>query len=322
MKRLANISRTRSAFTLVELLVVIAIIGVLVGLLLPAVQAARESARRTQCANNLKQFGVAAQNYHAARGFFPPGWSEDTRDPPAARVNLLSWGAHLLPYLEQAPLYQRFDLTKKATDGTFGGPVENIDLIATRLPAFRCPTDADSPEFGTFAAYSEFNPAIPELAASNYVGSGSLCTACNFGYLTPGEIPATAGCPDGITGVLYRNSNTSIAHITDGTTQTFFAGERYFSGGGYGPYWPSVPGVVSNKSACWASTVTANLRSLHQSTLPMINGHEEGFSSRHPSGVQVLLCDGSVRSLRDDIDIVTLASLIQINDGRVIQDGF
>jgi len=317
MKRQQRCVKPSSGFTLVELLVVIAIIGVLVGLLLPAVQAAREAARRSQCANNLKQFGVAAHNYLAAKGVFPPGWSEDDRPDPAARATLLAWGAHLLPYLEQAPLYQKFDLKKQSTEGTFGGPVENIDLIATVLPIFRCPTDAESPNYGTFAQYEQYNREIPQIAVANYVGSGSVCESCHFGWFVPGQT-AVGGCPDGITGVLYRNSETSTGKILDGTSQTFFVGERIFRGDGLGPYWASVPGPVSNKSACWASLVTASLRSLHESSLPMINGHWEGFSSKHPSGVQVLMCDGAVRNLTEDLNIVTLASLIQINDGKVI----
>jgi prepilin-type N-terminal cleavage/methylation domain-containing protein len=309
----------RVGFTLVELLVVIAIIGVLVGLLLPAVQAAREAARRSQCGSNLKQFGVGCHNYHAAKGVFPPGWTEDDRPDRAARAPHLAWGAHLLPYVEQGPLFAKFDLKKPATFGTFGGAVENIDLIATVLPIYRCPSDAESPEYGSFAVYGGFYPEVPQIAVSNYVASGSVCESCHFGYFLPGDT-APGGCPNGIVGVMYRNSETSIGKITDGTSQTFLIGERKFNGDGAGPYWAGTPGPVSHQLACFASLVTASLRSLHESTLPMLNGHWEGFSSRHPSIIQVLMCDGSVRPISEDLDIVTLASLIQINDGKVIQN--
>ncbi|MBA3483887.1 MAG: DUF1559 domain-containing protein [Pirellulales bacterium] len=311
----------RRGFTLVELLVVIAIIGVLVGLLLPAVQAAREAARRSQCANNLKQFGVGFHNYHAAKGVFPPGWTEDDRADRAERAPHLAWGMHILPYVEQGPLYAQFDQKKRASFGTFGGAAENIDLIAKVLPIYRCPSDAESPEHGSLAVYSPFHPEIPEIAASNYVASGSICEACHYGWFVPGQTDPT-GCPNGITGVMYRNSETSTAKITDGTSQTFLVGERNFTGSNAGPYWAGTPGPVSNQLACWASLVTASLRSLHESTLPMLNGHWEGFSSRHPSIIQVVLCDGSVRPIRDDLDIVTLAGLIQINDGKIIENAY
>ena len=316
-QRLSSWRNRRGAFTLVELLVVIAIIGVLVGLLLPAVQAAREAARRSQCANNLKQMGVGYHNYHAAKGVFPPGWTEDDRPDRENRAPHLAWGTHILPYVEQGPLYAQFDLKKRASFGTFGGAVvENIDLIAKVLPIYRCPSDAESDDYGSLAVYSPFYPEIPQIAASNYVASGSVCEACHFGYFVPGE--TLPGCPNGIVGVMYRNSETSTGKITDGTSQTFLVGERNFTGANAGPYWAGTPGPVSNQLACWASLVTASLR--NETTLPMLNGHWEGFSSRHPSIIQVLMCDSSVRPISEDLDVVTLASLIQINDGKVIQN--
>lgn len=305
-------------FTLVELLVVIAIIGVLVALLLPAVQAAREAARRSQCANNLKQMGVGCHNYHAAKGVFPSGWIEDENIKRIDRAPNLAWGGILLPYVEQGPLFAQFDQKKAISSGTFGGAVENIDLIATVLPLYRCPTDAERPEHGSFAAYGGYYPEVPQLATSNYVGSGSLCDACNSGHYLPGE--TNAACPIGVVGVLFRNSETSTADITDGTSQTFMVGERIFGGTGSGPYWAGPPGPVSHQLACFGSLMTAYLRSIQQSSLPMLNGHADGFSSHHPSAIQMLLCDGSVRPFRDDIDVVTLASLIQINDGKIIQN--
>jgi hypothetical protein len=297
---------------------VIAIIGVLVALLLPAVQAAREAARRSQCANNLKQMGVGCHNYHAAKGLFPPGWLEDENPTPIPRVPHFAWGGILFPYVEQGPLFAQFDLKKAISSGTFGGAVENIDLIATPLPLYRCPTDAERPEYGAFAAYGGYYPEVPQIATANYVASASLCDSCNFGHFVTGDTHTS--CPQGAVGVMFRNSEISTADITDGTSHTFLVGERIFSGDGRGPYWAGPPGPVSHQLACFGALMTAYLRSLGESNLPMLNGHADGFSSRHPSAIQILLCDGSVRSIRDDLDVVTLASLIQINDGKVIQN--
>jgi len=308
------------AFTLVELLVVIAIIGVLVALLLPAIQAAREAARRAQCANNLKQIGIAFQNHHAAQGKFAPGWTEDSRPSTPERRPNLAWGFHILPYVEQQPLYDQFDQLKSATSGTAGGAIENIDLIGTDLTIYRCPSDAPEQPYGEFAAYGEFNPAIPRFAISNYVGSASICVPCHFGWFVPGQTDPT-GCPFGLTGVLYRNSEVGTDDVTDGTSNTFLVGERRFKSSTNGPYWAGLPGPSSNKTACWAGLLTAHLRELHEPNAPMINGHWAGFNSAHPAGVQVVMCDGSVQFVKDSIEIFPLGSLIQVADGNVITDG-
>jgi hypothetical protein len=248
---------------------------------------------------------------------YAPGWLEDNNPTRSARVPHFAWGGLLLPYVEQAPLYARFDLKKPISFGTYGGAVENIDLVATPLPLYRCPSDAERPEYGTFGGQSGFYPPVPEMATSNYVGSASLCDACNNSHLLIGE--TSNNCPTGPAGVLFRNSEISTAHITDGTSQTFLIGERNFIGDGRGPYWAGPPGPVSNQLACFGSLMTAYLRgSQNESALPFLNGHGDGFSSQHPSVIQVLMCDGAVRPLKDDIDIVTVASLIQINDGKVI----
>src|SRR5215216_5571 len=153
----------RSGFTLIELLVVIAIIGVLVALLLPAIQAAREAARRSQCKNNLKQIGLALHNYESARGAFPPGFMcrATAVDGPGLGPGW-GWAAHILPYLEESAL--NIDLKREITDPLF----DNIRTLP--FSVFRCPTDTvDEPIF------SVRNPSGAELtkvAFANYVGVG------------------------------------------------------------------------------------------------------------------------------------------------------
>jgi len=337
--------RPLHGFTLVELLVVIAIIGILVGLLLPAIQAAREAARRSQCLNHLKQFGTAFHNYHNAHQHFPPGWREDYAANRADRGPNFAWGAILLPYLEQTSLFSQFDFDLQATNGSPGGEVDNLDLLGTPLELFRCPSD-EGPATELIAGQSGFYPQIPNLAISNYVGSGSTCLLCFSGHLpdrnSNGQ-EAAVGCneyspsnnlPFPITklftrhnGVLYRNSDTEIRQITDGTSSTFMVGERVFgelrekaTGRTFksAAYWPALPGPSSHQLACFAGLYVASTRFKEQLKAPMLNGHVFGFSSRHPGGVQIVLCDGSARFIQDDMDELVVEFLLRKNDEQTI----
>lgn len=236
----ATTGRSRIGFTLVELLVVIAIIGVFVALLLPAVQAPREAARRSQCSNNLRQMGLGFQNYHSAQNHFAFGWLEDYNPVRAERKSNFLWSAVILPYVEQAPLHAQLDFKKQSTAGTPGGAFDNIDLIATELPGYRCPSDQIEAYSASIAENGGFTPAIPSLAVSNYVGSGTTYLVCYFGQLPDkadgSNIDVVGACRQLPTlaqvtrqnGVMYRNSETAIREITDGTSKTYLIGERIF----------------------------------------------------------------------------------------------
>ena len=303
-------------FTLVELLVVIAIIGILVALLLPAVQAAREAARRSQCANNLKQIGLAFQSYHVAHGAFAPGWTEDMNPAEGDRSNLFAWSVHILPYLEQQALYDQLNMDLPLHNGTYGDAVvENIDLVGTVLPVYRCPSDVGQPT-DYYAAYAGYHPEVPALAVSNYVGSGTIEQVCYWGDVTHTEgdqshLPA---------GVLYRNSRTGKGHILDGTSNTTLLGERSTSPevNGGPAYWAGAPGPVSHELACWAGMMTFTTNVYFMPGAPRINGHIYGLSSLHPGGCHVGLCDGSVRFVSATIQGLTIDYLIQIRDGHVM----
>lgn len=330
------------AFTLAELLVVIAIIGILVALLLPAVQAAREAARRSQCLNNLKQFGIGFHTYHAAHGRFPAGWVEDNKPNRADRAPNFLWGAVILPQLEEQALYDQLDFDVKSTAGAPGGAVDNMDLIGTPLGIFRCPSDEAESPTQSIAGNGSFTPVIPRLAISNYVGSGTTCLVCYYGQvpdtadgggvvqaycrelprLTPLKIIAKQN------GALFRNSETSLRHIADGSSHSFLIGERRSGdvvlGDGnkyvYQAYWATLPAPSSYQQACYAGLAIAATRFENALLAPMINGHPWGFASQHSGGVQVLLCDGSVRFVSQEIDELTTEYLVRISDGEVINN--
>lgn len=211
-------------FTLVELLVVIAIIGILVGMLLPAVQQVREAARRISCQNNLKQIGLALHNHQAAFGRFPAGWTANAD----AGVPGWGWMAWLLPYVEQQPLY----------DGIrFGGNIdlaEHADVRVTALPMLNCPSSplADERRIRLEAGgYPDPYGSLSfpyELARSQYVG----CIGVSIGYdeMEDGEFCPSfvniSGGADALDGMFYRNSRTRLEDVLDGTSHTIAAGER------------------------------------------------------------------------------------------------
>ena len=195
-------SKTRKGFTLVELLVVIAIIGLLLALLLPAVQAAREAARRTQCFNNLKQIGLGLQNYHDAAHCFPPGYLSAFDSSGNDTGPGWGWAAFILPQLEQASVQRILD---------FNLPVEhplNARGRIASLSVFRCPSDPSIPTWQVDTGPPNNTP-ICSIAVANYVGV--------FGTTEPGV--------DG-DGMFFRNSQINLRDITDGTSNTLMVGER------------------------------------------------------------------------------------------------
>jgi prepilin-type N-terminal cleavage/methylation domain-containing protein/prepilin-type processing-associated H-X9-DG protein len=317
--------RQRGAFTLIELLVVIAIIATLIGLLLPAVQKARESANRIRCANNLKQHGIAFHSYADTKGSLPSGWKEGLPLQYGAAMsytmtstNLLSWGFMLLPYLEQQPLAQQFNENVHLYDAP------NVTLAGTTLTIFRCPSDS-GPATDSIAAYLPYYPAIPALARSGYVGSGSTRDFCWFGYCDSSPYPTCAGnLPNG---VLYRNSAVQIRDIVDGLSNTLLAGDKSQVPTGLpapwattaAAYWPGLIGNSNNQLACWAGLVTAS-SFFYGTATRKINQTYYGFASAHPGGVNVVLCDGSVRFLVNETAGVLIDHLIDISDGQVLGD--
>jgi prepilin-type N-terminal cleavage/methylation domain-containing protein/prepilin-type processing-associated H-X9-DG protein len=243
-----NRSLSRRGFTLIELLVVIAIIGILIGLLLPAVQSVRESASRMTCTNNLKQIGLALHNYHDANSYFPPGYidnntSTNYNDPTYTPDNDLGpgwgWASLILPYLEQNNVYTQINF--KVTVGTG----VNTQISQLPLTIFQCPSDPNQQTCAIYnwANYGTGNDGTPVmLAHSNYIGcngweecfnnaGGDAQATVGPGGLSgagqgPGSDGLTGGSGQQGDGLFYRNSHYNMLNITDGTSNTIIAGER------------------------------------------------------------------------------------------------
>ncbi|MBL8816728.1 MAG: DUF1559 domain-containing protein [Planctomyces sp.] len=299
-----NASRLRG-FTLIELLVVIAIIAILIALLLPAVQQAREAARRTQCRNNLKQIGLALHNYHDTFNTMPPGWIavDDTGMPSAHEgTSGIGWGAMILPYMEQKNLWERFDPNYSIAD-----PV-NAAFISSLVPGYRCPSD---PQPDYFDIHEEGGGAVlARLPIANYIGSFGTeeLDGCEN---TPGDLPVMANGQCKGDGVFYHLSKVNLRDITDGTSNTFMVGERKtLVALGWYSTWPGmVPeGEEAFQRVCGSADHPPN----HPAN------HFDDFSSRHTGGANFCLGDGSVRFISENIDQGIYQSLATIQGGEVV----
>ena len=278
-------------FTLVELLVVIAIIGVLVALLLPAVQSAREAARRTQCANNLRQVGLALQNYHAAFGKFPMGGSSETQ---------LAWTAYTLPYFEQLAIHDLIDFSP----GNYLSNDKNGPQMV-RVPQFLCP----SQELER-SNLIELNPTSDDL-----IDGQAPYTLHYYGIMGPKGYNRYAGNQlydflvgakeqhggHALQGVLLRDKAISIRRITDGTSNTFAVGELSWTG--YVNYrgW----GRGSSLANASAEPSTKNL-SQGINLGPPSFFNDAGFGSEHPGGTHFLCADGSTHFMHDATELQIL----------------
>lgn len=319
----------RRAFTLVELLVVIAIIGVLVALLLPAVQAAREAARRMNCQNNVKQIGLALHNHHDVYNTFPAGGI--TNGTCCGTESAATWTIFILPYLEQSNLYERYDFSRTNENAA------NAFVRTQYVKTYSCPTD----------------PMIKQLLAP---ASGP---GANLNYMT-GSYRAMAGVTDGLSwfdaecgrnsplnqrGILHSMSDPAsppafpsgytappygkerIANITDGTSNTLMVGE-YYTG----------PKSTPRRTTFWAYTYTSfnqsevvlppqsrqlfadfnRCDSFSGSSVGGNNPCKRSWGSYHPNSINFANGDGSIRTISTNIDMIVFAALGTMGNGETV----
>jgi prepilin-type N-terminal cleavage/methylation domain-containing protein len=304
MERFSRARLRAAGFTLVELLVVVAIIGVLMALLLPAVQAAREAARSAQCKNSLRQVGLALHNYHDVHGRLPPGWIGDAPEG----VPGWGWSVSILPQIEQGPLHD--NLIRRNL------PISDPVNQAARehiIPVLLCASDPTPKKFkiGTGGDHDHDHDEEEEgvvhqhsvddgtpmfvVSRSNYVGV--------FGTNEIEEEPASGD------GSFYFLSSTRFADITDGLSNTLVVGERHARFGG--SMWQ---GVVPEANEAMVRVVgvgdhTPNHR----------EHHFDDFSSYHPGGVHFVAGDGSVRRIDDSVDLQVYRALLTRGGGEVSQ---
>ncbi len=274
------LARCARGFTLVELLVVIAIIGVLVGMLLPAVQSAREAARRTSCLNNLKQLGLATHNFHDSQG----------RLPVANDMVNNSGFTRVLSYIEEANIESLYDYELPPTD-----PV-NDSLRQTPIAIYRCPSMAPPPDPSLLPGYSSYLWSIGDIANGFY--------------------PPAAGTDNGLLvrttyhGMPLRQAGVNFGEVRDGLSKTLLAGETNFSQMDY--VWTSGPSQGQLRGGCgeWAwgyagysFAGTGTLLNRHNDPAAgSVTARLSGFRSDHPGGAGFVFGDGSVSFLADDID--------------------
>lgn len=321
-----DVSRVRRAFTLIELLVVIAIIGVLIALLLPAVQSARQAAWRVQCINNLKQIGIGLHNYHDVHSAFPPGFLSEDDEHHVHHSSLTrfqdahnhvghpgwAWASCFLPQIEQGPLFNAIN---------FSVPVDypdNDTANLARVSTFLCPADSAPPQV---PVRDETNSRTMDLVATgNYVGV----------YGT-GEIGDE---PDHGNGLFFQNSRVALRDIRDGTSQTIAVGERS-SNLSYVTWTARTPGGWLFKTSSFeggddrfiadpepAYTMVLGPVGIEDPPRTPNNplAHPEDYWSRHPGGVNFLFADGSVRFVKDSITQQVFLSLATRRGGEVISD--
>lgn len=316
MSKFKTSLRGRSGFTLVELLVVIAIIGILIGMLLPAVQQVREAARRIQCGNQLRQLALACHNFESANGHFPSGLhvpidnnlsggitesqSAEWGVPPGpAGDQFGSWMVWIFPFMEQNNLFDRIDTSVRETGGT------NPEVSNEIVPNLLCPSDIE-------AETAEFGGQV--FGANSYFGCAGI-----QGWFK-----------DLLThdGILFYNSKVTFGEISDGSTNTFLLGERYSEDPEYPAFGNFRGWAWSNDNSardCIVGMLEPINFMLPEGTGPNPNFDEtdqkfNSFSSGHPGGANFAMGDGSVHFVNgsSNSDLTLLQALAVRNDGEVV----
>lgn len=290
-----NVETSRKGFTIVELLVVISIIGILVGLLLPAVQMARESARRMQCSNNLKQQGVALLNYESASKTLPPGigWQGVPNPCTAAPYAQWGWGAFIMPFVELGNTYNALGVGQTHLQEIVEKPIpEKVAILQQPVSLFRCPSDI-GPDTNVLRSWFRRSDSTPTATSNYFASNESFQPGCESSR------PHASG--------VFSDRPVRLAQITDGTSNTIALGERRWR-------YKAVDGsmVTTGAALVYGFRFTNGLFVLSDSFgggWPRINYSHTwqrmagmSFSSSHTGGVNVLFCDGSVHFLSESIE--------------------
>jgi len=335
---------SRPAFTLIELLVVIAIIAILIGLLLPAVQKVREAAARMSCTNNLKQIGLALHGYHDANNMFPAGYVDGNTSTTSTPDNDVGpgwgWAAKILPFMEQGNVSNQINFSQGVGLGN------NTAISQQPLKIYQCPSDGNQQNFTVW-------PTAVVVAHGNYVGcngwvecfanaGGNYQPSSDGGAAEDGDTGGTGSAGDGF---FYRNSQTRIASVTDGLSNTIMVGERCST---HSPStWTGA--VTGGRCPAWMATVPTTTPYTPQAQAPntgngtaydnadydeaLVLGHgnathlpnadqpfydPDTFYSLHTGGANYLFGDGSVHFLNSGIDPYTYQHLCTIAGGEVL----
>ena len=320
---------SRRAFTLVELLVVIAIIGVLIGLILPAVQKIRETASRMKCSNNLKQLALACHSYHDIHGSFPPGGLVLPNGPGWGNIDWASnkgtWLVHSLPFMELDNLYNQIpNLNLPHFDSI--GTAEQAGVLPKVISMFRCPSD------GTYLnePFSNYDGCLGPQCLDDKCGYNPFAQYCNqpaWGYTTSAGDGETSDAQR-VRGIFSRlGARISFASVTDGTSNTFLLGEgipaqcgHHLSNPWYSVYAnPLLSTIIpinypiDEKDRSWCGANSAGLAHTLSN-----NEVSFGFKSRHPLGANFAMVDGSVHFIQQSIDHRTYQLLGCRNDGQPV----
>ncbi len=313
-------SQTRWGFTLVELLVVIAIIGILVGLLLPAIQSAREAARRVSCQNKLKQIGLAANNFATQQKTLPPpqvlGKGGGLVAGDSYYSGLGSMFVLLLPYLEEGNRFDAYDITRPPSYRD--GAVDNRSITEAPLPSYLCPS-------------MNLPRTVPDPCGES-LGPGSYLISSRVQYTPQAELDGAFRTPPSI----GKRYDLKISQITDGASHTLLVGETSYGLENYRWKEHSAAGCQQQEGTCWGdftwaegywhfafghtgwTRFQASKYHFNNTSTPFDSRQRTTFRSDHPGGVQFVLVDGSVQMLATDIDQETLFALITRQGEEVV----